>query len=71
MPEIANCMAATFAYSAYRNLAYIRIIAIFTSDLRHQKVDFEMPANPLTDTDTAWILLLQRVYAPPAVTVDG
>ena len=51
------------------NLTLDRIMAIFTSDLRHRRVDFERPSNP--STDTAWILLLQRIYAPPAVTLNG
>jgi hypothetical protein len=33
--------------------------AIFTADLRHRSLDFQVPSDPLADT--AWILLLQRV----------
>jgi len=40
-----------------------RIMSIFTADLRHRRVDFQVPSDPLADT--AWILLLQRVYADP------
>jgi hypothetical protein len=42
------------------NLTLDRIMSIFTADLRHQGVDFQVPSDPLTDT--AWILLLQRIY---------
>jgi hypothetical protein len=40
-----------------------RVIEIFTADLRHRNMNFQVPADPLTDT--AWILLLQRVYVDP------
>jgi hypothetical protein len=40
-----------------------RIMGIFTADLDRRKVDFQTPSDPLTDT--AWILLLQRIYADP------
>jgi hypothetical protein len=46
-----------------------RIMAIFISDLRHRGIDFHVPSDPLTDT--AWILLLQRIYAHPMVPVGG
>jgi hypothetical protein len=45
------------------NLALDRIMAIFTADLRSRCVDFQTPFDPLADT--AWILLLQRIYADP------
>jgi hypothetical protein len=45
------------------NLTLDRIMAILTADLRDRSVDFQMPSDPLTDT--AWILLLQRIYADP------
>jgi hypothetical protein len=45
------------------NLTLDRTMAIFTADLRHRSVDFQVPSDPLADT--AWILLLQRVYADP------
>jgi hypothetical protein len=45
------------------NLTLDRIMAVFTTDLRHRRVDFQVPSNPLADT--AWILLLQRVYVDP------
>jgi hypothetical protein len=46
-----------------------RIIEIFIGDLRHRGIDFEVPSDPLADT--AWILLLQRIYAPPTATQGG
>jgi hypothetical protein len=45
------------------NLTLDRIMAIFAADLRHRSVDFQVPSDPLADT--AWILLLQRIYAGP------
>ena len=45
------------------NLTLDRIMAIFRADLRHRSVDFEVPSDPLADT--AWILLLQRIYGGP------
>ena len=47
------------------NLTLDRIMAIFTADLRHRHVDFQVPSDPLANT--AWILLLQRVYADSGV----
>ena len=46
------------------NLTLDRIMAIFTADLRHRRVDFQVPSDPLVDT--AWILMLQRIYADSA-----
>jgi hypothetical protein len=46
------------------DLTLDRIMSIFTADLRHRKVDFQVPCDPLADT--AWILLLQRIYADSA-----
>jgi len=43
------------------NLTLDRIMGIFTADLRHRGIAFQMPCDPLTDT--AWLLLLQRIYA--------
>jgi hypothetical protein len=43
------------------DLTLDRIMAIFTADLRHRRVDFQVPTDPLADT--AWIVLLQRIYA--------
>ena len=43
------------------NLTLDRITAIFTADLRHRSVDFQVPSDPLADT--GWIFLLQRIYA--------
>jgi hypothetical protein len=43
------------------NLTLDRIMSIFSTDLRHRGVDFQAPSDPLADT--AWILLLQRIYA--------
>ena len=48
------------------NLNLDRIMAVFLADLRHRGIDFHVPSDPLTDT--AWILLLQRIYAHPSVT---
>jgi hypothetical protein len=45
------------------HLTLDRIMEIFTADLRHRGVDFQAPSDPLANT--AWILLLQRVYAHP------
>lgn len=42
------------------NLTLDRIMAIFTADLRHRRVDFQVSSDPLSDTE--WILLLQRIY---------
>ncbi len=50
------------------NLTLDRTMAIFIADLHHRGVDFALPSDPLSDT--AWFLLLQRIYAPPTVTVD-
>ena len=49
------------------DLTLDRIMEIFISDLRHRKVDFEVPSDPTTNTD--WVLLLQRIYARQ--TADG
>jgi hypothetical protein len=46
------------------HLTLDRIMEIFTADLRHRNMDFQVPVDPLADT--AWILLLQRVYADPS-----
>jgi hypothetical protein len=51
------------------NLTLDRIMDIFASDLRRRMVDFQTPSDPLTKT--AWILLLQRVYAHPTVSPGG
>jgi hypothetical protein len=48
------------------NLTLDRIMAIFTADLRHRDIDFQVPSGPLTDT--AWILMLQRTYVDPSTT---
>ncbi len=50
------------------NLTLDRTMAIFIADLHRRGFDFHIPSDPLVDT--AWILLLQRVYAPPTVTQD-
>jgi hypothetical protein len=44
-------------------------MAIFTADLRQRRTDFQMPSDPLNDT--AWILLLQQIYAHPTPTPGG
>jgi len=49
--------------SGIDNLTLDRIMAIFAADLRQRSVDFQVPSDPLADT--AWILLLQRIYADP------
>jgi hypothetical protein len=49
--------------SSTDNLTLDRIMAIFAADLRRRSVDFQMPSDPLADT--AWILLLQRIYPNP------
>jgi len=46
------------------NLNLDRIMAIFTTDLRHRGINFHVPSDPLADT--AWILLLQRTYVTQA-----
>jgi hypothetical protein len=51
------------------NLSLDRIMAIFLANLRHRGIDFDVPSNPLADTP--WILLLQRIYAPPTATPGG
>jgi hypothetical protein len=43
------------------NLTLDRIMSIFTADIRHRRVDFQI-------ADPAWILLLQRIYADSAVS---
>jgi hypothetical protein len=48
------------------NLTLDRIISIFSADLRHRSVEFQLPSDPLTDR--AWILLLQRIYSDPTAT---
>ena len=55
--------------SSTDNLTLDRIMAIFTADLRHRSVDFQVPSDPLADT--AWILLLQRIYVNPTATPNG
>ena len=51
------------------NLNLDRIMAIFRADLRHRGIDFHVPSDP--SADTAWILLLQRIYAPSMGQVTG
>ncbi len=48
------------------NLTLDRVMEIFIADLRHRGINFQVPSDPLSDT--AWILLLQRVYVHPTVT---
>jgi hypothetical protein len=48
------------------DLTLDRVMAIFTADLCHRRVNFQMPSDPLTDT--TWILMLQRIYADPSAT---
>jgi len=51
------------------NLTLDRVMEILARDLRQRGIDFHVPADPLTDTP--WILLLQRIYAPPTTTPSG
>jgi hypothetical protein len=51
------------------NLTLDRIMAIFAADLRHRSVDFQVPSDPLADT--AWILLLQRIYVAQPIPVGS
>ena len=51
------------------HLTLDRIMEIFTADLRHRNVDFQEPSDPLADT--AWILLLQRIYSDPTAAIGG
>ncbi len=51
------------------DLTLDRITEIFIADLRHRRIDFHVPSDPLADT--AWILLLQRIYAHPTVIPGG
>ena len=53
--------------SGTNNLTLDRIMSIFTGDLRHRGVDFQAPYDPLGDT--AWILLLQRIYSDATATL--
>ena len=46
-----------------------RTMEIFLTDLRNRCIHFHVPSDPLTDTP--WILLLQRLYAPPTATPSG
>lgn len=50
------------------NLSPDRIMTTFVVDLRHRGIDFQIPSDPLADT--AWILLLQRIYADPTDSVE-
>ena len=45
------------------NLTLDRIMSIFSADLRHRNVEFQLPSDPLADTP--WLLLLQGIYADP------
>jgi hypothetical protein len=47
------------------HLTLDRIMESFMADLRHRCIDFHVPSDPLADT--AWILLLQRIYVHPTV----
>ena len=51
------------------NLTLDRIMAIFAADLCHRGIDVQVPSDPLADI--TWVLLLQRIYAPPAATPRG
>ena len=51
------------------NLTLDRIMSIFSADLRHRSVEFQVPSDP--PADTAWILLLQRTYSDPTAIPAG
>ncbi|HEY6371408.1 MAG TPA: hypothetical protein VIX37_12590 [Candidatus Sulfotelmatobacter sp.] len=48
------------------DLTLDHIMSTLTADLRRRRVDFQVPSDPLDLADTAWILLLQRIYADSA-----
>lgn len=54
--------------STPESLTLDRIMAIFTADLYARGVDFQTPSDPLADS--AWILLLQRIYADPTDSAE-
>jgi hypothetical protein len=45
------------------DLTLDRTMEIFIADLRRRSIDFHVPSDPLSDT--AWILMLQRIYVKP------
>lgn len=45
------------------DLTLDRVMEIFTADLCHRSVDFQVPSDPLADTE--WVRLLQRIYMNP------
>lgn len=45
------------------SLTLDRVMSIFSADLRLRSVELQLPSDPLADT--AWILLLQRIYSDP------
>jgi hypothetical protein len=45
------------------DLTLDRTMEIFIADLRRRSIDFHIPSDPLSDT--AWILMLQRIYVKP------
>jgi len=49
------------------NLTLDRIMSIFSADLRQRSLEFQLPSDPLADT--AWILLLQRIYSDSTATL--
>jgi len=51
------------------NLTLDRIMSIFSADLRHRTVGFQVPSDPLADK--TWLLLLQRIYADPTAAVGA
>jgi len=51
------------------NLTLDRIMTIFTGDLHHRGVGFQAPSDPFADT--AWTLLLQRIYSDATATLGG
>jgi hypothetical protein len=50
------------------NLDLDRVMTVFTADLRRRNVEFDVPADPFADA--AWLLLLQRTYVDPVLTLS-
>jgi hypothetical protein len=51
------------------DLTLDRIMAVIITDLRQRVVEFSIPSDPLSDTE--WIFLLQRIYAPEVECAGG
>jgi hypothetical protein len=50
------------------NLTLDRIMSIFSADLRHRSVEFQLPSDPLANS--TWMLLLQRIYSDATATLE-